>query len=209
MKRLQKLMLVAVLVFGIAGYASAAPFFPAPDFGDVEGLLSTYFNGYDTVSKLNFEGYWDYTAIAFEAANTNRIKEVSGGPVTFKTSDTSNFGHWAQINFSGDEPNNLQFKDTTDGTTRSIDAYNDATDDVNYWKLFKLTADSDPLGWLGNLILPKGTIIVGWNDNSPAERDTDFDDIIVAMKPVPEPATILLMGAGLLGLVGLRRKFKK
>jgi hypothetical protein len=29
------------------------------------------------------------------------------------------------------------------------------------------------------------------------------------VEPVPEPATLLLIGSGLLGLVGLRRKFKK
>jgi len=62
-----------------------------------------------------------------------------------------------------------------------------------------------------------GNYVVAWEDNwaynSVRVSDWDFNDVILEIKDpstgAPEPATMILLGLGLIGMVSLKKKFRK
>jgi len=66
--------------------------------------------------------------------------------------------------------------------------------------------EADPAFWISLT----GYSSLGFDVNSTfGFNETSFTEGVWAMEPIPEPATMLLLGSGLIGLSGFRRKFKK
>jgi len=219
--RIKLAALLAGMILMMASNAMAI-FMPTSGWSTGDNLETflglSYFPGVETsISSLDFTGKWAYTAIGAESGNLNLVEEpVAGSPgagygglVSFTTANTSNWGQWDIVNFN---TTNLFFEDTNGPFNVQLDQFTGTS--TPGFKVYQLTADSNPLGYLTNApVFRAGTYIIGFNDNAIAgqQNDSDYDDIIIAITPVPEPGTMMLLGIGMLGMAvyGKRRMNKK
>jgi hypothetical protein len=214
---MKKLAITLTLLLAFAGSAGAIQY--PNNIGTIFTFLDAYANSYSELTVgdaqlFNFDDVsdeWWYTAIASEAGNMNITEDPNtDGDVTFKSSvpggdaEANKFGTWEYVDFSA---GNLYYTDTNDSdpTDLALNGYITPVNlDNSYFRVFEIGAGGANLDYL-SLYLKPGTIIVGFNDNG-QDQDKDWDDLIVAMTPIPEPSLLLLIGSGIACYVAVKRK---
>ncbi len=170
---------------------------------DATAFLLLESAGYRNGNRL---GIYDYDVVGGNVVVGNTL-EVFNGPASPITSITLAFDIDAGT-----------VTNTGTGLSAEIDTtfgfYLAAADGNTYYSHTALNADSvDHLqvfdtrdNSVGALL--GSDVVLAWEDLY-GGGDLDFNDLVVGVSdihPVPEPGTVLLLGVGLLGLIGLGRK---
>lgn len=191
-----------LLMLVMAGHVSAA----VTSFGldnvlkSGENLLSTPYSSYTTAQSTPLSGIFDFTYIGSEAGNWNLAFQSTAVNAIANVVFSNKDGMGATTSTTGD-------------TALGLDISK-----LNFWEVsfmnpsYKLNMWSDAVHIyqlnqaviINSVSLSAGMFLFAFNDGG--VTDTDFDDMLVAAKPVPLPGAALLLGPVLLGLVGLRRK---
>lgn len=195
MKKWFNALATLMMVLFLAGNASAVT---ATNYS-IDNILMTGSNFLkieDPLAQKSLSGFFDFTYlgseardwnIAFKSYATGGIEKVlfsNGGPFVSKVGATV-----ANLDVAS-----LEFWDISKfGSSHALDTWSNSV------HIYELLNDV----MINGINLSAGMFLFGFNDGG--TLDGDFDDMLVAAKPVPVPAAAWLLGSALLGLVGFRR----
>jgi len=213
-------IVITLLSFGVflgAGTAAATGISPGPETPLIGsgGILDTIY-GLGNLQRVNDD--WDQI---WNPANGNATAKAKFAGFS------QNFGYIPQ---SGGSFNSTDFVSLFNvpggtngigvgGTTATLGSGNvnflwalDPSGAPLWTSLQSQNSDTEDhmVTWLITGGASAGNHVIAWEDLA-GGGDRDFNDLVieVSANPVPEPATMLLLGTGLLSLAGFRRKFKK
>lgn len=202
------ILCVSLVVLSVTGRASALTYNTT---GDVTGDA---FSGYYlfTVTDPQNDNLWNWDETereAFIGAINDSIFELEG--ITNYISELEFYGKYdfdegefddkgVEFDVSPEEGGSYGSWATLDGTLIDFYAVKGATEFAVYW--LGVEGASSGLWSTEHLSNPGGNPDIShlslWNPTSGTPQT-----------PIPEPSTVFLLGLGLLGIVGVGRKFKK
>lgn len=201
MKRLlTSAILVMALVFGGVSLVGAYTIdnlgflFDSGDTITAPGALKTEVT--EVMSSPFTSGSYEATYLGFEAGHQDYLVDDAK---IFGNQSESSAGDKANVNVAS-----TFFYDYTDNDPAAKVIYLTGMTNLKMFSLLgsDLNSFTDDKGWFE---ATSNYYVVGFGDGA---GDGDFDDLVVAVKanPVPIPGAVWLLGSGLLGLVGIRRK---
>lgn len=200
MKKLLVFLFTIALIFGLSGQAAALILdFDSTPTGIFDEITEDGF-------RLTWVGYGDKQTVADVGGGNHVLKDsahnVYGAGVTISTVSGDNFF------FNSLDYNN--FNNNSDYGNYRIDVW--AFPDPWDWAtatLLELRPTSSTFSTLTASDLGVAGIELAQLRVNLVSYLADYSVDNINLAPVPEPATMLLLGTGLVGLVGLRKKFKK